>query len=269
MSSSIDIATHSFSVAFSFPGEARHRIREIATILEKELGCGRVFYDEWYKPELARPNLDLLLQSLYTRAGLVVACLCADFERKEWCGLEWRAIRDLIKKRQDKVMFLRLDDADVAGTFSLDGYLDLRSHEDKDAASLIQRRLLGRPRIVSPPPVEFADGSAEKLDQIVEPRSSELSGMENARRDHVTSLLEKSDLEELRVLIHLATHGRTDVSVVNGMCSNTVPINNLLLNNLVKHIPAPPGAQRLQQFYEINQQLLDAVVFALNVRGLM
>ena len=269
MLSSIDIATRSFSVAFSFPGEARHRIGQIATSLEKTLGRGRVFYDEWYKPELARPNLDLLLQRLYSDAGLVVVCLCADFERKEWCGLEWRAIRDLIKRRQDKVMFLRLDDAEVEGAFSLDGYLDLRTHDDTDVADLIQRRVMGNPRIATPPPAEFPDGSADKPDKVVKPRSSELSAMEEARRNHVASLLEKSDPEELRVLIHLAIHGRTDVSAVNGMCSNTVPINNLLLNNLVKHIPAPPGVPSFQQFYEINQQLLDAVVFDLNVRGLM
>jgi hypothetical protein len=136
--SSIDIGTRSFCVAFSFPGEARDRIRHIATILEEGLGCGSVFYDEWYKSELARLNLDLLLQELYTRAELVVVCLCADYERKEWCGLEWRAIRDLIKRRQDKILFLRLDDADVAGAFSIDGYLDLRAHDDTDLASLIQ-----------------------------------------------------------------------------------------------------------------------------------
>jgi TIR domain len=269
MLSSNDIATHSFSVAFSFRGEARHRIGQIANILEKELGPGEVFYDEWYKPELARPNLDLLLQRLYTRAVLVVVCLCADFERKEWCGLEWRAIRDLIKKRQDKVMFLRLDDADVAGAFSLDGYLDLRTHDDTDVASLIHQRVMGNPRIVTPPSAEFPDGSAGEPDQVGKPRSPELSAMEEARRKHVARLLEKSDPEELRVLVHLATHGRTDVSTINAMCSNTVPINNLLLNNLVKHIPAPPGAPSFQQFYEINHQLLDAVVFDLNVRGLV
>jgi hypothetical protein len=51
--SSIGIATHSFCVAFSFPGEARHRIGHIAAILEQELRCGSAFYDEWYKSELA------------------------------------------------------------------------------------------------------------------------------------------------------------------------------------------------------------------------
>jgi hypothetical protein len=93
--------------------------------------------------------------------------------------------------------------------------------------------------------------------------------MEEARRNHVASRLEESGPEELRVLTHLALHGRTDVSAVNRMCSNTVPINKLLLADLVKHIPAPPDEPNCQQFYEINQRLSDAVVFNLNVRGLL
>ena len=93
--------------------------------------------------------------------------------------------------------------------------------------------------------------------------------MEEARRNYVASLLEKSDPDEFRALVDLALHGRTDVSAINKMCSNTVPINNLLLNDVVKHIPGPPGAPSFPQFYKINQQLLDAVVFNLNVRGLM
>jgi len=139
----IDIFSHVFEVAFSFPGEARYRIGPIARLAQEVLGPDSVFYDEWYKAELARPNLDLHLQGIYTRAALIVPCLCAGYERKEWCGLEWRAIRDLIKKRQDRIMLLRLDDADVPGSFSIDGYIDLRTHDDKEAATLVVRRATG------------------------------------------------------------------------------------------------------------------------------
>jgi hypothetical protein len=263
------IAAQPFCIAFSFPGEARYRIGPVAAILEQELGGQSVFYDEWYKSELARPNLDLLLQEVYTTAELVVVCLCADYERKEWCGLEWRAIRDLIKRRQDKVMFLRLDAGDVAGAFSIDGYLDLRTHNDADVASLIKRRVTGNPHIVTPPTEDLAATDHDSPDQILKPPAREISIMEETRRNRVASLLQTSEPEELRVLAHLAVLGRTDVSAVNRMCSNTVPINNLLLANLVKHIPAPPGVPGSQQFYEINQPLLDAVVFNLNVRGLL
>jgi hypothetical protein len=139
----INIFTHVFRVAFSFPGEARHRIGPIARHVQEALGPDSVFYDEWYKAELARPDLDLRLQGIYTRAELVVVCLCAGYERKQWCGLEWRPIRDLIKKREDRIMLLRLDDADVAGSFSIDGYIDLRTHDDPETGALVVHRITG------------------------------------------------------------------------------------------------------------------------------
>jgi hypothetical protein len=57
-----------------------------------------------------------------------VPFLCADYEKKDWCQLEWRAIRDLIKRRQDDdIMPMRFDDTHIAGLFDIDGYLDLNS----------------------------------------------------------------------------------------------------------------------------------------------
>jgi hypothetical protein len=135
------MSAHTFAIAFSFPGDARYRIEPISTLLKDQLGPDRVFYDNWYKAHLARPNLDIILQKIYTAADLVVVCLCADYERKEWCGIEWRAIRDLIKRREDKVMFLRTDDTTVSGVFSIDGYIDLRTHNDSSVATLILERV--------------------------------------------------------------------------------------------------------------------------------
>jgi hypothetical protein len=41
-------------------------------------------------------------------------------------------------------MLLRLDDADVAGSFSIDGYIDLRTHDDTEAGALIVQRIAHR-----------------------------------------------------------------------------------------------------------------------------
>src|SRR5262249_39560640 len=51
-----------FRVALSFPGENRAYVASVAAHLKSGLGDGRVFYDNDYVAELARPNLDLLLQ---------------------------------------------------------------------------------------------------------------------------------------------------------------------------------------------------------------
>ena len=96
---------------------------EIAERLATELSREKVFYDEFYSAELARPNLDTYLQRIYHDCSdLVVVFLSGNYEDKEWCGLEWRAIRDLIKSRlDDKIMLIRFDDECVSGVFSIDG----------------------------------------------------------------------------------------------------------------------------------------------------
>ena len=83
-------------LALSFPGEHRKFVEDVADFLSRELGEGRVLYDRFHEAEFERPNLDTHLQALYhDQSRLVVVFLCADYERKEWPGLEWRAIRDL------------------------------------------------------------------------------------------------------------------------------------------------------------------------------
>lgn len=135
--------TRRFQVAFSFPGELRERVENIAELLGSQIGQSRVFYDNWYKGELARPNLDLYLQDIYGKeSDLLLVFLSSDYERKQWCGLEWRAIREIIKsKESERVMFLRVDDAKVSGVLSLDGYLDIRDMSDADVLHAVVTRI--------------------------------------------------------------------------------------------------------------------------------
>lgn len=138
-----DITSRRFKVALSFPGEKRAYVSKVAEGLSKRLGQDSVFYDEYYKADLARPNLDTLLQKIYhENSDLIVVFVCKEYEEKEWCGLEWRAIRDLIKKRLDKkIMFMRFDDYEVPGIFSLDGHIELRGLSPNEAVDLICQRL--------------------------------------------------------------------------------------------------------------------------------
>ncbi len=138
-----DIEKKKFKVALSFPGEKREYVSAVATALKENLGNDKVFYDYDYLAQLARPNLDLLLQKIYRHSSELIAIfLCKEYDEKEWCALEWRAIREIIKTRNDKtVMFLRFDNANVKGVFSIDGYIDLSLLEPKDAAELIIQRI--------------------------------------------------------------------------------------------------------------------------------
>lgn len=132
-----------FRVALSFPGEHRSLVCAVADHLKSELGSNSVFYDNDYVAELARPNLDLLLQRIYhDNSDLIAVFLCGDYVAKEWCGLEWRAIRDIIKQRRDAtVMLLRLDQAEVPGLFSIDGHIDITTWSPAQIAEAIVKRL--------------------------------------------------------------------------------------------------------------------------------
>ncbi|MGI0486048.1 SUMF1/EgtB/PvdO family nonheme iron enzyme [Pantanalinema rosaneae CENA516] len=132
-----------FDVALSFPGEYRGFIQVVAETLIQHLHQQQVFYDKWYEPELARPNLDTYLQAIYhDDAELIVVFLCAAYEQKEWCGLEWRAIRNLIKQKQDEaIMLIRFDQTVIPGLFSIDGYIDATNRKPEEIATLILQRL--------------------------------------------------------------------------------------------------------------------------------
>ena len=98
---------------------------------------------------MALPNLDVYLSGLYRdESDLIAIFLCKQYDEKQWCGLEWRACRDLLKQKQDaRLMFLRLDNADIPGLYSIDGYLDISQMADSAvAAAILQRRWEGKTR---------------------------------------------------------------------------------------------------------------------------
>ena len=132
-----------FRVALSFPGEHRAFLANVAAHLARNIGKERVFYDAYYEAELARPDLDTYLQAIYhDQSELIVVFLCADYERKEWCGLEWRAIRDLLKKKQAAmIMPIRFDNTHIPGLFSIDGYVNVDERSPDAIAALIMQRL--------------------------------------------------------------------------------------------------------------------------------
>jgi len=132
-----------FKVAMSFPGERRQYVSATVTALRSHLPPDSIFYDYDYQAQLAKPNLDVLLQDIYqNRTDLVVIFLCKEYGAKQWCGLEWRAIRELIKqKNDDQIMFVRFDDEPVEGVLSLDGYVDARVHSPQKLAEFIRQRI--------------------------------------------------------------------------------------------------------------------------------
>ncbi len=132
-----------FKVAVSFPGEYRNYVSKVVDILRESLGKDQVFYDYDYQSQLAIPDLDTMLQNIYrNNSDLVVVFLCKEYSEKEWCGLEWRAVRDIIKsKEKERVMFIRFDDSQIDGVFSIDGYIDANRFSESDVSKFILERI--------------------------------------------------------------------------------------------------------------------------------
>ncbi|MER8809553.1 toll/interleukin-1 receptor domain-containing protein [Mesorhizobium australicum] len=142
-SRAVDITQHHFDVGLSFPGEARGLVEQVARELEARLGPNAYFYDNNYVSQLARPSLDTLLQDIYrNRSKLIVVFIGADYQRKDWCGVEFRAIREIIMARDEqRIMYVRVDDGGVDGVFRTDGYVDARRFNPAEITQFITERL--------------------------------------------------------------------------------------------------------------------------------
>jgi TIR domain-containing protein len=138
--------TKRFQVALSFAGEHRNFVAGVAEHLSRNLGQNRVFYDRYYEAELARPNLDTYLMDIYREhADLIAIFLCSNYTQKEWCGLEWRVVRDVLKSRRDsEIMPFKFDDVFIEGLLSIDGYIDIDNRTPKEVAYLILQRINGK-----------------------------------------------------------------------------------------------------------------------------
>jgi hypothetical protein len=158
------MSLHRFRIAFSFAGEKRDFVAKIAAILAKRFSEDQILYDKYHKAEFARARLGRYLPKLYyDQSALVVVILCRKYNQKEWCGLEWDAIFDLIKqRREDEVMLCRFDMATADGLFSDTGYADLDNENADQAAALILERLAKREGY---PRTHYTSGAGARCDR--------------------------------------------------------------------------------------------------------
>ena len=201
-------SAHRFRIALSFPGEYRDFVKTVATHLAAALGSERILYDEYYEAEFARPNLDTYLQALYhDESELIVMFLCAEYEDKEWCGLEWRAIRDLIKKRNSaSVMPCRFDDTEIPGLFSTDGYVWIGDRQPQEIAQVILQRLsLNQSTDVFP----TAESKSDNKTQI------KLAKIQVAKLPHTNSRL--FGREDEIAMLDEAWKGSTNIVILEAM----------------------------------------------------
>ena len=166
-----------FQVALSFPGEVREFIGTVADELAAVLGQKRVLYDDFLTAELARPDLDVYLGELYrNESDLLVPFYSADYERKKWCRLEWRQMRDILLNFDgSRIMPFRFDGTPMQGVLSIDGYVSIGDRSPQQVASLILERLgIANPaaidqRVARPSPSQTAPVKATSKATVLLP----------------------------------------------------------------------------------------------------
>ncbi len=136
-----------FKVALTFPGTHRAYVEQIHSVLLERFSVDDVFYDFKFQAELAGPNLDLKLRSVYRdQSDLLVAFIAKSYRESDWCGLEWRVIRELViaRSRDEHIMFIFLEQIEVEdfpdGLSVLDGRVSTEHHSVEEICEMINRR---------------------------------------------------------------------------------------------------------------------------------
>gem|GEM_PF-4430504 len=146
-----------FDVAFSFAGPHRDKVRSIAELVSSQIdpgieqrSTGRVFFDEWFRPEILGGNMRVLLQRFYgERSLMVVADLSNDYADRPWCQGEAEAI-DALRMRIDsardeaarlRVFIVRFGPGNVPGVLENTGWLDGANLSAEEIANDILERL--------------------------------------------------------------------------------------------------------------------------------
>lgn len=132
-----------FRIAFSFAGEKRAYVAQVALLLAEKFGEDKILYDKYHEAEFARYDLGIYLPKLYREeAELVVAVICPNYDQKQWTGWEWMAIYSQLSKREGQnIMLTRFEYAEVDGLFDPAAFVELDHKTPEQASTLILERL--------------------------------------------------------------------------------------------------------------------------------
>jgi hypothetical protein len=137
-----------FAIALSFPEEHRHYVQRVAEALLVGLGGeqarSRIFYDKWHEAEIIGYGANRKMQYVYAKESeLIVPFYCTDYLKKNWCGVELRAIESILHDQEfDRVLPFRFDMVEIPGSFKTDIFpvVTERGWSPEKVASLILAR---------------------------------------------------------------------------------------------------------------------------------
>ena len=155
-----------FRIAFSFAGERRDFVKEVADLLAARFGQEEILYDKFHEAEFARYDLGVYLPKLYgEQSDLIVPVLCPNYDVKRWTGWEWIHIYGLLTKADGvRVMPSRFEHAQADGLSPASGFVELDHKTPAQFANLVLERLAineGKPKDYYTKPVPPSPPSAK------------------------------------------------------------------------------------------------------------
>ena len=135
--------TPSFDVVFSFAGENRQYVRDVAQYLRRKKVS--IFYDEDEQVHLWGKDLAEHFALLYGRSGrYCVMFISKEYVARNWTTLERRAaLSRALKERGEYILPARFDDTEVPGILPTLGYISLADKAPAQLGRLILEKLRG------------------------------------------------------------------------------------------------------------------------------
>ncbi len=108
----------------------------------EDQGKARVFYDAWHEGKIIGYASNRKLQNIYAHdADLICPFYCQEYADKDWCGVELRAIEELLfKKEYDRVLPFRFDMVEIPSSFKTDVFPIVTKRQPEEIARLILER---------------------------------------------------------------------------------------------------------------------------------
>lgn len=155
-----------FAIAVSFPSEHRRFVRSVVNQLAESLDKDRIFFDEWYEAELVGIDGDLKLRRYYREESDLVVPFFSEHYDKPWCGIEWSAIRTMLKERRkdDAVVPVALDGTRIEGWESIDFAIRRGKRNAQQIADMILQAYRVRYREPELTPTHLTDEAGSQAD---------------------------------------------------------------------------------------------------------
>jgi len=157
-------STYEFEVSFSFAGEDRAFVKEVASYLVEN--NVKVFYDEFQEIDLWGKDLYVYLDEIYRKKSrYCVVFISKHYKEKLWTNHERESAQArAFQENSEYILPFRLDDTEIPGIKPTTGYLSSKNISSQKLAEAISKKInAGSPQLIE----ELSDDTS-KVDTVIE-----------------------------------------------------------------------------------------------------